>query len=141
MMKVLGISCFYHDSAACLTLDGNIIAAAAEERFSRKKHDNGFPKLAIEYCLQTAGLAINELDAIAFYEKPIWKFERILHQHLEHFPKSYRAFFDTTGSWINQKLNIKKILQETLNYSGEIIFLPHHLSHAAPFKGGRDEKV
>ncbi|MBU0576416.1 carbamoyltransferase [Patescibacteria group bacterium] len=131
MMKVLGISCFYHDSAACLTLDGNIIAAAAEERFSRKKHDNGFPKLAIEYCLQTAGLAINELDAIAFYEKPIWKFERILHQHLEHFPKSYRAFFDTTGSWINQKLNIKKILQETLNYSGEIIFLPHHLSHAA----------
>jgi carbamoyltransferase len=130
-MKILGISCFYHDSAVCLMVDGEIIAAAAEERFSRKKHDNSFPKLATEYSLQTAGLAINELDAIVFYEKPIWKFERTLHQHLQHFPKSHRAFFDTTGSWINQKLNIKKILKEELNFSGKVVFLPHHLSHAA----------
>jgi carbamoyltransferase len=130
-MKVLGISCFYHDSAACLIVDGQIIGAAAEERFSRKKHDNDFPGLTIEYCLEKAGLAVNELDAIVFYEKPIWKFERTLHQHLEHFPKSYKAFFDTTGSWINQKLSIKKILHGELNYSGEVVFLPHHLSHAA----------
>lgn len=130
-MKVLGISCFYHDSAACLIVDGEIVAAAAEERFSRKKHDNNFPELTIEYCLKAAKISINELDAVVFYEKPIWKFERILHQHLEYFPKSYKAFFDTTGSWVNQKLNIRKILQERLNYFGKVVFLPHHLSHAA----------
>ena len=130
-MNILGISCFYHDSAACLIVDGDVVAAAAEERFSRKKHDNDFPELSIGYCLKKASLNVNELDAIVFYEKPIWKFERILHQHLEHFPKSYKAFFDTTGSWINQKLSIKKILQEVLGYSGEVVFLPHHLSHAS----------
>lgn len=130
-MNILGISCFYHDSAACLIVDGDVVAAAAEERFSRKKHDNDFPELSIGYCLKKASLNVNELDAIVFYEKPIWKFERILHQHLEHFPKSYKAFFDTTGAWVNQKLSIKKILQEVLGYSGEVVFLPHHLSHAS----------
>lgn len=139
-MKILGLSCFYHDSAACIIVDGEIIAAGAEERFNRKKHDNGFPKLAIDYCLKKAGLAINELDTIVFYEKPIWKFERIIHQHLEHFPKSYRAFIDTSASWLNQKLSIKKILKDELHYHGQIAFLPHHLSHSAsayylsPFK-------
>jgi carbamoyltransferase len=139
-MKILGISCFYHDSAASLIVDGRVVAAGAEERFSRKKHDNSFPKLAIDYCLQESGLAINELDAIVFYEKPIWKFDRLLHQHLQHFPKSYRAFMDTSASWLNQKLNIKKILKDELHYHGQTIFLPHHLSHSAsayylsPFK-------
>ncbi|MBT3249561.1 MAG: carbamoyltransferase [Candidatus Pacebacteria bacterium] len=130
-MKILGLSCFYHDSAACLISDGEIIAAGAEERFSRKKHDNGFPKLAIDYCLKEAGLAINELDSVVFYEKPIWKFDRIIHQHLEHFPKSYQAFVDTSASWLNQKLNIKKILKDEIHYHGQITFLPHHLSHSA----------
>jgi len=130
-MKILGLSCFYHDSSACVIIDGKIIAAGAEERFSRKKHDNDFPKLAIDYCLKEAGLAINELDTIVFYEKPIWKFERIIHQHLGHFPRSYQAFMDTSSSWINQKLNIKKILKNKLHYHGQITFLPHHLSHSA----------
>ena len=130
-MKILGLSCFYHDSSACIIVDGEIIAAGAEERFSRKKHDNNFPKLAIDYCLQKSGLAINELDAIVFYEKPIWKFERIIHQHLEHFPRSYQAFIDTSASWLNQKLNIKKILKDELHYRGRVTFLPHHLSHSA----------
>lgn len=139
-MKILGISCFYHDSAVCLLIEGKIVAAAAEERFSHKKHDNSFPYQAIEYCLQQAGLAINELDAISFYEKPIWKFERIISQHLTHFPKSAKTFLDTTGSWLNQKLNLKKILHDKLNFMGKIYFIPHHLAHAAssyylsPFK-------
>lgn len=106
-MKILGLACFFHDSAACLIIDGQIIAAGAEERFSRQKHDNSFPKLAIDYCLREGQLAINELDAIVFYEKPIWKFDRLLHQHLAYFPKSYRAFLDTSAAWLTQKLNIK----------------------------------
>ncbi len=130
-MKILGLSCFYHDSAACLMIDGKIVAAGAQERFSRIKHDNNFPKLAIDYCLKEAGLAINELDTIVFYEKPIWKFDRIIHQHLEKFPISYQAFIDTSATWLNQKLNIKKILKDELHYHGQITFLPHHLSHSA----------
>lgn len=130
-MKILGISCFYHDSAACLIQDGKIIAAGAEERFSRKKHDNRFPHLAIDYCLNEAGLAVNELDAIVFYEKPIWKFERLFHQHLEHFPKSASTFLKTTSSWLGNKLNVKSILKDKLNYHGQVFFIPHHLAHAA----------
>jgi carbamoyltransferase len=139
-MKILGISCFYHDSAACLVIDGHVVSAGAEERFSRIKHDNRFPHLAINYCLQETGLAINELDAIVFYEKPIWKFERLLHQHLAYFPKSIDTFLKTTSSWLGNKLNIKSILKEKLNYHGKVFFVPHHLSHAAsayylsPFK-------
>ncbi|MEO8581516.1 MAG: carbamoyltransferase [Patescibacteria group bacterium] len=130
-MHILGISCFYHDSAASLVRDGKVIAATAEERFTRKKHDNNFPYKSIDFCLDFAGLAINELDAIVFYEKPIVKFERILSQHLDHFPKSYASFFNTSASWLNQKLNIKKILKDELHYHGEVLFIPHHLSHAA----------
>lgn len=142
-MRILGLSCFYHDSAACLIVDGKIIAAGAEERFSRQKHDNRFPNLAIDYCLKESGLAINELDAIVFYEKPIWKFDRLLHQHLQHFPKSYRAFMDTTASWMTQKLNVKKILKDELHYHGPVLFLPHHLSHAASsyYLSGFDKSV
>ena len=130
-MKTLGISSFYHDSSACLVINEKIIAAAAEERFSGIKHDNTFPHQAIEFCLNEAGLAINELDSVVFYEKPIWKFERLFNQHLEHFPLSIKVFLENTGSWLNQKLNIKKILQQELNYHGDIFFVPHHLSHAA----------
>ncbi len=142
-MKILGISCFYHDSAACLVVDGKIVAAVEEERLSREKHDNGFPHLAIEYCLKEGGLNINELDAIAFYEKPIWKFERLISQHLEYFPFSLKVFLENTGSWLNQKLNINKILKKELGYDGKVFFSPHHLSHAAStyYLSGFDKSV
>lgn len=128
---VLGISCYYHDAAACILRDGVVIAAAAEERFTRIKHDNSFPEKAIDFCLQTAGVAINEVDAVAFYEKPIIKFERILHQHLHYFPQSYKIFKDTMGGWFNKKLDIKDTLKEKCHYFGKVFFFPHHLTHAA----------
>ena len=128
---VLGLSCYYHDSAACIIVDGKIVAAAAEERFSRKKHDNGFPFHAITYCLDTAGLAINELENVVFYEKPILKFERIVQQHLEYFPLSYKTFLNTMHSWFNTKLQLQKTLKEKFSYCGELLYINHHLSHAA----------
>lgn len=130
-MIVLGISCYYHDSAACLIKDGKIIAAAAEERFTREKHDNNFPKLAIEFCLDKAGIAINELDTVAFYEKPLIKFERIMSQHLDQFPKNYRQFLDTIGPWFGSRIQLKKTLEKELHYFGPIEYIEHHLSHAA----------
>jgi carbamoyltransferase len=130
-MKILGVSCFFHDSAATLLIDGKIVAAGAEERFSRLKHDNTFPKLAIDYCLNEAGIAINEVDAVVFYEQPIKKFSRILHQHLQYFPKSLPTFLDTTGAWLNQKMDIQSLLKEELNYFGPVSYVPHHLSHSA----------
>jgi carbamoyltransferase len=139
-MIILGISCFYHDSAACIVKDGKVVAAAQEERFTRKKHDNGFPQAAITFCLDFLGIAMNDVDVVAFYEKPILKFERILHQHLDHFPQSYRSFVNSLDSWLTQKLEIKKLLRDQCHYHGKIVFLPHHLSHAAstfylsPFK-------
>jgi carbamoyltransferase len=128
---VLGISCYYHDSAAALVRNGQVIAAGAEERFSRIKHDNGFPTLAIQYCLDEARLAINELDALVFYEKPIIKFERVLQQHIASFPSSFGTFMRSTGSWFHDKLQLEKKIREDLNYHGKILYIPHHLSHAA----------
>lgn len=139
-MIILGLSCFYHDSAAAIIKDGEIIAAAQEERFTRKKHDNNFPYKSINYCLNSLGIAINEVDNIVFYEKPIIKFGRILEQHTKHFPKSIKIFFDTIPNWILQKLRIREILRNELHYHNKINFIPHHLSHAAasyftsPFK-------
>ena len=130
-MIILGISCFYHDSAVVIIKDGQVIAAAQEERFTRIKHDNNFPYKSIEYCLNSLRIAINEVDYIAFYEKPIIKFDRILTQHVQHFPKSIKIFFKTIPSWINEKLQIQKILKNKCHYHGKIIFIPHHLSHAA----------
>ncbi len=130
-MLILGISCFYHDSAVCILKDGRIVAAAAEERFSRKKHDNGFPKNAILFCLNSLGIAANEVDVIAFYEKPVVKFERIISQHLQHFPTSQKTFTDSMGSWLDKKLQMKKLLKEEFQYHGNIEFVPHHLSHSA----------
>jgi carbamoyltransferase len=130
-MKVLGISCFFHDSTACLIEDGRIVACGAEERFSRKKHDNTFPEKAIAYCLNEANLAMNEIDKVAFYEKPVVKFERVMSQHLQHAPKSISSFLKHAGSWAKKRLSLKKILERELNYFGEIEFYPHHLSHAA----------
>src|SRR3989344_9541448 len=101
-MYLLGISCFYHDSAAALLKDGIIVAAAEEERFTRKKHDNSFPINAVKFCLREAGININAVDHIAFYEKPFLKFERLLSQQISGFPKTYPVFIKSIPSWINE---------------------------------------
>lgn len=132
-MYILGVSCFYHDSSAAILKDGEIIAAAAEERFTRKKHDIDFPINAIEYCLKASGIDISEVDYIAFYEKPFIKFERVLHQHLQMFPKSYKTFISLMPSWFKEKLRIMKLIRKKLKYKGDVLFVEHHLAHAASF--------
>jgi len=137
---ILGISCYYHDAAACLIHNGKIVAAAEEERFTRKKHDISFPINAIKFCLKKANITGDKLDHVAFYEKPLLKFERILSQHLEAFPKSYFTFIKTIPGWINEKLRIRKTLKKQIGYKKDVSFIDHHLSHAAssylvsPFK-------
>ena len=139
-MYILGISCYYHDAAACLIKDGKIIAAAEEERFTRKKHDISFPINAINFCLKKANITGDKLDHVAFYEKPLLKFERILSQHLQSFPASYFTFIKTIPGWINEKLRIRKTLKKKINYKKDVSYIDHHLSHAAssylvsPFK-------
>lgn len=130
-MNILGISAFYHDSAACLIQDGEIIAAAQEERFTRKKHDHSFPANAIKYCLQEAGLAGKDLDLVAFYDKPFLKFERILETYLAYAPLGLPSFIKAMPLWLKQKLWIKELIRDELNYKGKIIFPEHHESHAA----------
>lgn len=130
-MYILGISCFYHDSAAALVKDGIVVAAAQEERFSRKKHDTGFPAQAAEYCLKSQGISINDVSYIAFYEKPFLKFERLLHQHIAHYPKSYKVFLSNMPSWFNEKLRVVKNIKKKLKYKGDVLFIEHHLAHAA----------
>ncbi|HZW03152.1 MAG TPA: carbamoyltransferase N-terminal domain-containing protein, partial [Anaerolineaceae bacterium] len=129
---ILGVSCYYHDAAAALLVDGQLAAAAEEERFSRKKHDHGFPVHAIRYCLRTAGLTAADLDYLVFYEKPLLKFERILLNSLETFPRSYAVFREAMVAWFNEKLWIKSQLQTRIGVPVEkILFIEHHLSHAA----------
>jgi len=132
-MYILGISCFYHDASAALLKDGELVAAAQEERFTRKKHDTSFPINAINYCLKSQNLTIKDIDYIGFYEKPLLKFERFLYQHLEHFPKSYKVFLSSVPSWINEKLRILKTIKKKLKYKRNVFFIEHHLSHAASF--------
>ncbi|MFH1539404.1 MAG: carbamoyltransferase [bacterium] len=129
---ILGISCFYHDSAACLVRDGEIVAAAQEERFTRKKHDFGFPKNAIGYCLREAGISDADLDYIAFYDKPFIKFERIVETYLAYSPRGLRSFLMALPLWLKEKLWMRKlILDEFENFTGELLFTEHHESHAA----------
>ncbi len=131
-MHILGISCYYHDSAAAILRDGELIAASEEERFSRKKHDYGFPKQAIEFCLQQAGITAQDLDYVVFYEKPLLKFERILMSTLQTFPKSWGVFRESMIAWFNEKLWIKGQILTTLDISDEkLLFVEHHLTHAA----------
>ncbi len=131
-MNILGISSFYHDSAACLVRDGEILAAAQEERFTRIKHDSAFPKQAIAYCLQAAGLTSgSELDLVAFYEKPFDKFDRILSTSLALAPRGLRPFLKAAPTWIKQKIWLKEIIRNELDYEGKIVFPEHHESHAA----------
>jgi carbamoyltransferase len=130
-MYILGISAFYHDSAACLIKDGAIVAAAQEERFTRKKHDQNFPLKSIEYCLREAGIPGSELDLVAFYDKPLLKFERILETYLAFAPKGLSSFIKAMPLWIKKKLWIKDLIIHCLDYKGKIIFPEHHESHAA----------
>lgn len=128
---ILGISAFYHDAAAAILRNGEIIAAAQEERFTRKKHDPSFPRNAIDYCLKEAGIKEGDLDVVAFYEKPFIKFERLLETYLAYAPIGVRSFIEAMPSWIKQKLFIKEYIQKELGYSSTIIFPEHHHSHAA----------
>lgn len=130
-MNILGISAYYHDSAACMVQDGKIISAAQEERFTRKKHDFSFPKHAINYCLQDSGLEGGDLDFVAFYDKPFIKFERILETYLVYAPVGIRSFSKAIPLWIRQKLWIKELIRKELGFEGKIIFPEHHESHAA----------
>jgi carbamoyltransferase len=130
-MNILGISAFYHDSAACLVRDGRIIAAVQEERFTRKKHDASFPRYSVEYCLKEGKIGIAEIDFVAFYEKPFLKFDRILHTFLACAPKGIRSFLKAMPLWIKEKIWMKELIRNKLNYDGKIIFLEHHESHAA----------
>ena len=131
-MYILGISCFYHDAAAALLKDGVLVAAAEEERFSRKKHDSGFPSLAVEFCLEEAGITADDLDYVVFYEKPFPKFERLLTTALATWPQSTVVFREAMITWLNEKLWIKDRIQRQVAVPPErILFVEHHLSHAA----------
>lgn len=130
-MYILGISCYYHDSSASLLKDGIVVAAAEEERFTRKKHDSSFPINAIKYCLESQNISIDDIDYIGFYEKPLLKFERVLSQHLEMFPLSLKTFLSSMPSWINQKLRVLRAIKKKLKYKKDVLFIEHHLAHAA----------
>jgi carbamoyltransferase len=129
--SILGISAFYHDSAACLVQDGRIVAAAQEERFTRKKHDPSFPKHAVEYCLREGGIHVSDVDYVAFYEKPFLKFDRILHSYLAYAPRGFRSFLMAIPLWIRERVWMKDLIRQELSYTGKLLFPEHHESHAA----------
>jgi carbamoyltransferase len=131
-MYNLGISCYYHDSAAALLKDGHVIAAVEEERFSRKKFDDDFPKKSIEWCLDEAGITPDQIDSVAFYDKPVLKFERLLDNYIAVAPRGLYSFLDVIPKWIHKRLWIKNDIKKSLKgFKGKIIFPEHHLSHAA----------
>ncbi|MDD2659435.1 MAG: carbamoyltransferase [Methylococcales bacterium] len=137
-MRILGISAFYHDSAAALICDGAIVAAAQEERFTRKKHDSGFPFLAIDYCLGEAGIAPEQVDYVVFYDKPFLKFERLLETYLAFAPRGFSSFRMAMPLWLKEKLFLKDLLRKELkrfapkfDWESKLLFSEHHLSHAA----------
>ena len=130
-MNILGLSAFYHDSAACLLQDGKIIAAAQEERFTRKKHDASFPKNAVEFCLQKGGIQVSDLDYVGFYDKPFIKFERILETYLGIAPKGIKQYLAAIPIWLKDKLWTRTNIRNKLGYSGTVLFAQHHESHAA----------
>jgi carbamoyltransferase len=132
-MNILGISAFYHDSAAALVRDGHIVAAAQEERFTRQKHDPQFPGNAIDYCLQEGGITPRELDFVVFYDKPLLKFERLLETYLAYAPAGFRSFCTAMPSWLRQKLHLPRVMDGGLKhqYRGRYVFTEHHESHGA----------
>ena len=133
MTAILGISAFYHDSAAALVVDGRIVAAAQEERFTRKKHDAGFPQQAVDYCLRTAGLTAGQLDHVVFYEKPMLKFERLLETYLAFAPGGISSFFQAAPQWVHEKLQLPRKMNDGLGgaYRRPYVFTEHHEAHAA----------
>lgn len=139
-MIILGISAFYHDSAATLIKEGEIVAAVQEERFTRKKHDHNFPFKAINYCLESQNISVDDVDYIAFYDKPFIKFERLLETYLQFAPSGFLSFLKAMPLWIKEKLWMKEYIKDRLNFKGKILFPEHHESHAAsafypsPFK-------
>src|SRR3984893_9878800 len=131
-MHILGISCYYHDAAAALLRDGQLVAAAEEERFSRIKHDFGFPKTAVQFCLETAGIRGQDLDYVVFFEKPFRKFDRILMSVLQTYPQSWKVFRESMITWIIDKLWVGSTIESTLGVDKDkVLFCEHHLSHAA----------
>ena len=130
-MNILGLSAFYHDSAACLVRDGKIIAAAQEERFTRKKHDASFPEHAVRYCLRAGGIGVNQLGCVAFYEKPFLKFDRILHTYLAYAPAGLRSFLMAIPLWIRERIWMKELIRRELGCDCKVFFPEHHESHAA----------
>src|ERR1700674_1848471 len=130
--RILGISAYYHDSAACLVEDGRIVAAAQEERFTRKKHDAGFPSRAVEYCLREAGITAGQLDLVGFYEKPLVKFSRLIETYIACAPRGLRSYLTALPLWLTDKLWISDDIRQRLEgYEGEILFGEHHELHAA----------
>ncbi|HSR49655.1 MAG TPA: carbamoyltransferase [Acidobacteriota bacterium] len=130
-MRILGISAFYHDSAACLLEDGRIVAAVQEERYSRQKHDSSFPHQAVAACLEMGAISVGQLDYVVFYEKPFAKFERLLETYAKYVPRGIRSWHKAVPVWIKEKLWIKNIIQEKIDFEGPILFAEHHESHAA----------
>src|SRR5687767_15150954 len=133
MTAILGISAFYHDSDAALVIDGDIIAAAQEERFTRKKHDPGFPVHAIAYCLEEARLPRDQLNYVAFYDKPLTKFERLLETYFAYAPVGWRSFRMAIPIWLKRKLHMRQTMRQHLGGIGQarLVFTDHHESHAA----------
>ena len=128
-MKILGVSAFYHDSAAVLVQDGDIVAAVQEERFTRRKHDKSFPINAINYCLEEGRIGAQDLDTVVFYDKPLLKFGRLLETYAAHSPSGIRSFLKAMPLWLKRKLHIPKIIENELGYHGEVLFTGHHESH------------
>ncbi len=130
-MKILGISCYYHDAATCLLDGGRVIAAAQEERFTRKKHDWEFPARSVEYCLRQAGISIEQVDAVGFYDKPFVKFDRMLQTYIATYPKGWLSFLQAIPLWLKKKIWMSDLIRKELKFKGDIYFGEHHLSHAA----------
>jgi carbamoyltransferase len=130
-MNILGISCFYHDSAACLIKDGRVVAAASEERFNRKKNSPDLPVNAVNFCIQAGDLSIYDIDYLGFYEKPFLKFSRVILSHLRAYPFSLKNFLDTMPSWLQDRLIMPLVFKKELGFNGKVLFIKHHLSHAA----------
>src|SRR5438876_52356 len=131
-INILGISAFYHDSAACLLRDGEIVAAASEERFTRIKGDAAFPEHAARYCLEEAGIGVRDLAHVAFYDKPLLKFERILETYLGVAPRGFKSFLKAGPLWVKDKLYTDKAIRDGLGgYQGRVLYAEHHESHAA----------
>ena len=128
---ILGISAYYHDSAATLLRNGDIVAAAQEERFSRQKGDAHFPRQAVDYCLQSAGISVADLEAVGFYDKPLLKFERILETYLGIAPRGFRSFLMAGPLWMRDKVYIDRQLRRELSYDGPVLYSEHHEAHAA----------